>query len=110
MATHHGRVPATGERRWMVGWCEGTLTVEADRLVVQGEPHANGRARDPLVVGRADAAALILRCGLFGAAVQRETSAGFRSPVIRVRAVPPLLDDLRQHGWPARATGWRKPR
>jgi hypothetical protein len=110
MAVHEGRVPATGARRYVVGWCDGTLGVAADRLVVRGEPHADGRVRDPTVIGTGDVRALILRCGLLGAALQRETPAGFRSPVIRVRAAGPLLDDLRGHGWPTRATGWRRPR
>lgn len=110
MATHEGRVPATGERRYAVGWCDGTLDVAADCLVVQGEAHGDGRDRKPTVIGTGDVRALILRCGLFGAALQQETRAGFRSPVIRVRAPRPLLDDLRDHGWPARATGWRRPR
>lgn len=110
MAVHAGRVPATGERRWVVGWCDGTLTVDADRLVVQGEPHGDGRARDPLVISRAEVGALILRCGLVGAALQRETRAGFRSPVSRVRDPRSLLDDLRDHAWPVRARGWRRPR
>lgn len=110
MAVHEGRVPATGERRWTVGWCDGSLTVEDDRLTIQGAPHANGRTRDPVVIDRDDVAKLILRCGLFGAAVQRETRAGFRSPVVRTKDARILLDDLRTHRWPAKATGWRRPR
>jgi hypothetical protein len=110
VATHEGRVPATGERRYVVGWCDGTLAVTADRLVVQGEPHEDGRTRTPTVIERTGVGHLILRCGVFGAALQRETRAGFRSPVVRVRSARLLLDDLRDHGWPTRATGWRKPR
>jgi hypothetical protein len=110
MATHEGRVPATGERRYVVGWCDGTVTVDADRLVIEGEPHDNGRVRDPVVIERADVRRISLRCGLFGAAVQRETHAGFRSPVVRVRDPKPLADDLRAHDWPTSLTGWRRPR
>ncbi|MGN6695816.1 MAG: hypothetical protein ACTHN0_16690 [Aquihabitans sp.] len=110
MATHQGRVPATDERRWTIGWCTGTLTVDADRLVLQGEPLATGRPRNPVVIARADVGTLVFRCGLFGAALQRETRAGFRSPVLRTKDPRPVLDDLRAHHWPIRARGWRKPR
>ena len=51
-----------------------------------------------------------LRCGLFGATLERELPAGYRSVVIRVRRPEPLIADLRAHAWPVEVTGWRKPR
>ena len=107
---HEGRVVATGDRTYVLRWCDGTLTVTADRLVVQGVPHANGRPRAPVVTERSQLATLHLRCGLFGAGLRRETPAGYRSHVLRTRAPAPLLADLRAHAWPVRVTGWRRPR
>ena len=110
MARHEGRVVATDERTSALRTCDGTLEVDDDRLVVQGAPHANGRARRPVVTERHAVATLRLRCGVFGATLQRELPAGYRSLVIRVRRSGPLLDDLRAHAWPVELTGWRRPR
>ena len=107
---HEGRVRATDEARYVVGFCDGTLDVEPDRLVIQGEPHANGRERKPVVIERADVATLHLRCGFFGATLRRELPSGYRSDVIRTKAWKPLLDDLEAHAWPVDVTGPRRPR
>jgi hypothetical protein len=110
MGRHDGRVVATDERTYALRTCDGTLDVDNDRLIVQGAPHANGRARQPVATERHAIATLRLRCGPFGATLQRELPAGYRSLVIRVRHAQPLLDDLRAHAWPVDVTGWPRPR
>lgn len=110
MAVHDGRVAATGERSYAIGRCGGALTVDADRLTVQGEPHANGRIRTPTVIDRADGGILQLRCGLFGATLTWENAAGYRNHLIRVRDPAPLAADLTTHAWPLELAGWRRPR
>lgn len=110
MATHEGRVVATDERNYALRFCPGTVTVDADRLTVQGAPHDNGRPRKPVVIERTDAVALHLRCGLFGATLKWENAFGYRNHVVRVRGAAPLLTDLRTHDWPVTTSGWRRPR
>ena len=110
MAQHDGRVIATGERSYALRFCNGTLTVDAARLVVQGAPHGNGRDRKPVTTERAGITTLHLTCGLFGATLKRELPSGHRSLVIRVRGPKPLLADLREHAWPVQVSGWRRPK
>lgn len=110
MATHAGRVIATGERNYALRYCAGTLTIDADRLTVQGAPHDNGRIRTPVVIERAAVDTLQLRCGLFGAALKWDNAHGYRNHVIRVHDVGPLLTDLHAAGWPLSISGWRRPR
>ena len=111
MAKHLGRVAATDERRYVVGRCDGSLDIGADRLTIQGEDHANGRARAAVVIERADVATLRLRVGLLGGAtLERDLPSGYRSFVIRPKTWTALLDDLDAHAWPVACSGLRAPR
>lgn len=110
MATHEGRVVASGERNDALRFCPGTLAVDDDQLVVQGAPHDNGRDRRPVTIGRASVATLHLRCGLFGATLTWENAHGYRNHLIRVRDAAPLLADLEAAAWPLAVGGWRRPR
>lgn len=107
---HQGRVVATDERRYALRSTDGSLTVEADRLVVQGAPLPTGRERAPVVTERSAITTLHLRCGLLGGTLQRELTSGYRSDVIRLPDWRPLLDDLFAHGWPVATRGLRRPR
>ncbi|WP_421120755.1 hypothetical protein ACE2AJ_05480 [Aquihabitans daechungensis] len=101
---------ATDERNYVLRFCDGTVTIGPDQLVVQGAPHDNGRPRKPVLTERTAITTLHLRCGLFGATLKRETPAGYRSHVIRVEDARPLLQDLQDHAWPLELAGWRRPR
>lgn len=91
---------ATDERTYALRRCDGTLIVDADRLVVQGEPHADGRVRMPVTIERADVVALHLGRGWFGSKLSWENAAGYRNLLIRVRHPGALTTDLQAHHWP----------
>ena len=110
MARHEGRVVATGERNYALRFCPGALTVDDAALTIEGAPHDNGRDRRPVVIARADATSLRLRCGLFGATLTWENASGYRNHVLRTKEAGALLADLRTHAWPVEVTGWRRPR
>ena len=43
---------ATDERTYALRSCDGTVDIDAARLVIQGAPHATGRTRRPVVIER----------------------------------------------------------
>lgn len=104
---HQGRVRATDEQRYVVGFTDGTLDVDVERLVVQAVDAEGRPDRRPIVTERGDIASLRLRCGLVFGTLTRQLPAGYRSDVIRTRAWGPLLDDLLGHGWPVELAGLR---
>lgn len=101
---------ATDERTYALRSCDGTVDIDAARLVIQGAPHATGRTRRPVVIERDEVDRLIVRFGLLGGSVTRVLPSGYRSLVVRTRTPGALWDDLRHHGWPVVARGLRRPR
>jgi hypothetical protein len=107
---HLGRVRATDEQRYVVGFTDGHLTVGAEELVVQAVGPDGSPDRRPIVIGRDGVDVLLLRCGLVFGTLRRQLPSGYRADLIRLRDRSPLLADLEAHAWPVRTSGLRAPR
>lgn len=107
---HLGRVRATDERRYVVGFADGHLTVGDDELVVQAVGSDGEPDRRAVAVGRDEVDVLLLRCGLVFGTLRRQLPSGYRADLIRTRGFAALLADLEAHAWPVRCSGVRAPR